>query len=66
MPAADMRIRNRDVGKALANALGDKRVGLLRGQGGRRRSRPANCREARDLHGDKRAIAHDRDGVHLD
>ena len=33
VPAADMLIRNRDVGKALANSLGDKRVALLRGHG---------------------------------
>jgi ribulose-5-phosphate 4-epimerase/fuculose-1-phosphate aldolase len=33
VPAADMLIRNRDLGKALANVLGDKRVALLRGHG---------------------------------
>jgi ribulose-5-phosphate 4-epimerase/fuculose-1-phosphate aldolase len=33
VPAADMVIRNRDLGKALANALGEKRVALLRGHG---------------------------------
>ena len=33
VPAPDMLIRNRDLGKALANALGDKRVALLRGHG---------------------------------
>jgi len=33
VPAADMLIRNRDLGKALANSLGDKRVALLRGHG---------------------------------
>jgi HCOMODA/2-hydroxy-3-carboxy-muconic semialdehyde decarboxylase len=33
VPAADMLIRNRDLGKALAGSLGDKRVALLRGHG---------------------------------
>jgi ribulose-5-phosphate 4-epimerase/fuculose-1-phosphate aldolase len=33
VPAPDMLIRDRDSGKALANALGDKRVVLLRGHG---------------------------------
>jgi HCOMODA/2-hydroxy-3-carboxy-muconic semialdehyde decarboxylase len=33
VPAADMLIRNRDLGKALATVLGDKRVALLRGHG---------------------------------
>jgi ribulose-5-phosphate 4-epimerase/fuculose-1-phosphate aldolase len=33
VPAADMLIRNRDLGKALADSLGDKRVALLRGHG---------------------------------
>lgn len=33
VPASDMLIRDRDSGKALANALGDKRVVLLRGHG---------------------------------
>lgn len=33
MPVPDMLIRDRDSGKALANALGDKRVVLLRGHG---------------------------------
>ena len=33
VPAADMLIRNRDSGKALADSLGDKRVALLRGHG---------------------------------
>ena len=33
VPAEDMLIRNRDLGKALANSLGDKRVALLRGHG---------------------------------
>ncbi len=33
VPAPDMLIRDRDAGKALADALGDKRVVLLRGHG---------------------------------
>jgi HCOMODA/2-hydroxy-3-carboxy-muconic semialdehyde decarboxylase len=33
VPAADMLIRNRELGKALADSVGDKRVALLRGHG---------------------------------
>src|SRR4029450_6361308 len=33
VPAVDMLIRNREVGKALAKALADKPVALLRGHG---------------------------------
>lgn len=58
VPAADMLIRNRDLGKALANSLGDKRVALLRGHGKcRRRFGRANRRKARYRNRNERSIA---------